>query len=79
MLLAPLILCFWLKGLKDYYATGSGDEKRENPSLDREDQLVISYLTHINLIVVERHRDITLTPNLQIKYNAEYGPKVIYL
>ena len=55
MLLAPLLLCFWLKGLKDYYATGSGDEKRENPSLDREDQLVISYLTHINLIVVERH------------------------
>jgi hypothetical protein len=49
------------KGLLHY---GSRDEKRENPSLDREDQLVISYLTHINLIVVERHRDIILTPNL---------------
>jgi hypothetical protein len=63
------------KGLLHYRFWG---REERNLSLDREDQLVISYLTHINLIVVERHRDIILTPNLQIKYNAEYGPKVIY-
>jgi hypothetical protein len=77
MLLAPLMLLVErAKGLLHHRLW---DEKRGNPSLDREDQLVISYLTHINLIVVERHRDITLTPNLQIKYNAGYEPKVIYL
>jgi hypothetical protein len=55
MLLAPLMLLVErAKGLLHHRLW---DEKRGNPSLDREDQLVISYLTHINLIVVERHRD----------------------
>jgi hypothetical protein len=46
-------------------------------------QLVVPYLIDINLMVVLPNklteRDITQLLNLQIVYNAEYEPKVMYL
>ena len=45
-------------------------------------QLVVPYLIDINLMVVlpnKLTRDITQLLNLQIVYNAEYEPKVMYL
>jgi hypothetical protein len=61
-----------------------GSEEREKIRvLIKMIQLVVKYLIDINLMVVLPNklteRDITLSLDLQITYNAEYEPKAIYL